>query len=156
MSKASGTEYKCDKCMDSGKIADDDDGSPWPAWSELPPGSDLAVRMGLVKPIPCPKCSPAPKISGSRRVWKRGGTEMVKKKAPLGLGYGELSTELIREIKYAIREVEAEWFEGKLSGYKPQHLSSAVIETTQNWYFKQHQELVDFAQRVKEQIKEKK
>ena len=42
--------------MDSGKIADDEAGSPWPAWSELPPGSDFAVVAGMVKPIPCPDC----------------------------------------------------------------------------------------------------
>lgn len=49
-------KYKCGTCMDSGKIANDDEKSPWPAWENLPPGSDFAVRMGLVKPIPCPKC----------------------------------------------------------------------------------------------------
>jgi hypothetical protein len=25
-------------------------------WEDLPPGSDIAVRIGLVVPIPCPDC----------------------------------------------------------------------------------------------------
>jgi hypothetical protein len=47
---------KCSKCDGCGKIANDDDQSPWTFWEQLPPGSDIAVRMGLVKPIACPKC----------------------------------------------------------------------------------------------------
>ncbi len=47
---------KCSRCDGCGKIADSDDGEPWTAWTSLPPGSDLAVRMGIVKPVPCPKC----------------------------------------------------------------------------------------------------
>ncbi len=33
-----------------------EEAEPWTAWAELPPGSDIAVRMGLVKPKPCPVC----------------------------------------------------------------------------------------------------
>lgn len=52
--------------MDSGKIANDKDGSPWTAWESLPPGSDYAVKTGLVKPIPCPECqTPRPKSKES-------------------------------------------------------------------------------------------
>ena len=47
---------KCPKCDGEGKIADSDDGEPWSAWSSLPAGSDMAVRLGLVKPIDCPMC----------------------------------------------------------------------------------------------------
>lgn len=46
----------CERCDGCGKIADSDEGEPWTAWENLPPGSDLAVQMGLVKPITCPKC----------------------------------------------------------------------------------------------------
>lgn len=52
------TKYTCDKCMDSGKVADDEGNSPWPAWENLPAGSNLAVVSGMVKPIPCPVCKP--------------------------------------------------------------------------------------------------
>lgn len=47
---------KCARCEGCGKIANDDDGSPWTAWESLPPGSDLAVRAGIVRPIQCPGC----------------------------------------------------------------------------------------------------
>jgi hypothetical protein len=47
---------ECDRCEGCGQIANDDDRSPWKYWAELPPGSDLAVRMGLVRPEPCPEC----------------------------------------------------------------------------------------------------
>jgi hypothetical protein len=46
----------CERCNGCGLIADTDDGEPWTAWADLPPGSDLAVRMGLVKPISCLEC----------------------------------------------------------------------------------------------------
>lgn len=48
---------KCMRCDGCGKIADSDDGEPWTAWEDLPPGSDIAVKMGIVKPIPCPVCT---------------------------------------------------------------------------------------------------
>ena len=47
---------KCDRCDGCGRIADSEDGEPWSVWEELPPGSDLAVKMGLVKPLTCPSC----------------------------------------------------------------------------------------------------
>lgn len=49
-------ERLCDRCEGSGQIANSDSGEPWPAWENLPPGSDVAVRLGIVKPIPCPDC----------------------------------------------------------------------------------------------------
>ncbi len=52
----SAKEEACSRCDGCGLIADSDEGEPWTAWRDLPPGSDLAVQMGLVKPIPCPKC----------------------------------------------------------------------------------------------------
>lgn len=47
---------KCDTCAGCGKIADDEDRTPWKYWLELPLGSSAAVLMGLVKPIICPSC----------------------------------------------------------------------------------------------------
>jgi hypothetical protein len=49
-------ENKCRKCDGCGQIASSEDGEPWTVWQNLPPGSDAAVRLGLVKPIPCPGC----------------------------------------------------------------------------------------------------
>lgn len=46
----------CTRCDGCGCIADSKDGEPWTAWENLPPGSDAAVRLGLVRPIPCPAC----------------------------------------------------------------------------------------------------
>lgn len=46
----------CERCDGCGKIANSKDGEAWTHWENLPPGSDLAVKVGLVKPIPCPRC----------------------------------------------------------------------------------------------------
>lgn len=50
-------EVVCRRCAGCGKIADSDDGEPWKYWQDLPPGADLAVRAGIVKPITCPACN---------------------------------------------------------------------------------------------------
>lgn len=47
----------CSRCGGYGQVADTDDEEPWTAWADLPPGSDLAVRLGVVKPKPCPSCA---------------------------------------------------------------------------------------------------
>lgn len=47
---------KCPKCEGCGKIANDDDGTQWTYWMDLPVKSAHAVIFGIVKPIPCPKC----------------------------------------------------------------------------------------------------
>ncbi len=47
---------KCNQCDGCGRIANSEDGEPWTVWQSLPPGSDLAVQMGLVQPIECPRC----------------------------------------------------------------------------------------------------
>lgn len=49
----------CDRCAGCGEIADDEDGTPWKYWVELPDGANLAARMGIVKAIPCPECKGA-------------------------------------------------------------------------------------------------
>ena len=49
-------EEDCRRCDGCGQIANSDDGEAWVIWEELPAPSNLAVQMGLVKPIPCPDC----------------------------------------------------------------------------------------------------
>lgn len=48
---------KCLKCDGCGRVGDTDDQEPWSMWESLPPGSDVAVKMGLVRPMPCPECA---------------------------------------------------------------------------------------------------
>ncbi len=50
----------CKRCDGTGRIANTDEGEPWSDWASLPPGSDLAVQLGHVKPIPCPVCQSEP------------------------------------------------------------------------------------------------
>jgi len=45
----------CTRCDGCGQI-DDGEGAPWSMWEALPPGSDTAVRLGLVSPVVCPSC----------------------------------------------------------------------------------------------------
>ena len=47
---------ECTQCRGCGKVANSDKQEAWTYWTELPPGSDLAVRTGLIKPITCPRC----------------------------------------------------------------------------------------------------
>jgi RecJ-like exonuclease len=47
---------ECTRCDGCGQIANSDDGEPWTAWTSLPAASAIAIRMGLVAPIPCPDC----------------------------------------------------------------------------------------------------
>ena len=46
----------CSYCAGCGRVATSEAHEPWSAWEELPPGSDLAVRTGLVRPVQCPVC----------------------------------------------------------------------------------------------------
>lgn len=63
------TPGACPTCWGSGKIANDDDQSPWPVWRDMEPPSNMAVTMGLVFPIKCPSCK---------------GTGMVPPEGPVG------------------------------------------------------------------------
>jgi hypothetical protein len=48
---------ECPTCLGDGRVAGGTDTrDPWPVWAALPPGSDLAVRIGIVYPVPCPTC----------------------------------------------------------------------------------------------------
>lgn len=57
----------CPRCEGCGQLADTDDREPWTAWESLPPGADLAVKAGLVKPVPCDQCD------GKKTVLRPGG-----------------------------------------------------------------------------------
>lgn len=46
----------CSACAGCGQVADTKSQEPWSYWLALPPGADVAVRMGVVRPIPCPAC----------------------------------------------------------------------------------------------------
>ena len=56
---------KCERCDGCGKIADDCVGEPWTFWASLSPESSVAIRLGLVHPIPCPVCGGTGKAEGS-------------------------------------------------------------------------------------------
>lgn len=51
-------EEPCPKCNGEKRVANTEDEEPWSAWASLPPGSDAAVKMGIVRPKPCPRCQP--------------------------------------------------------------------------------------------------
>lgn len=46
----------CPRCAGCGKIANDDEGTPWKYWMELPVQSAVAVIAGFVRPLTCPDC----------------------------------------------------------------------------------------------------
>lgn len=47
---------ECTRCAGCGKVADSEEGEAWKYWEELPFGANIAVVLGIVKPIACPKC----------------------------------------------------------------------------------------------------
>lgn len=53
----------CSKCAGCGKVANDDDQTPWKYWDDMPEESKMAIRMGIVKPVTCPKCGGSGKVS---------------------------------------------------------------------------------------------
>lgn len=59
----------CPRCEGCGQLASTPDREPWTAWENLPPGSDLAVVAGLVKPIQCDECD------GTKQVLRRAARE---------------------------------------------------------------------------------
>lgn len=46
----------CQKCLGWKHIANDDAQTSWKHWAELPPPENLAVQLGMVFPIVCPRC----------------------------------------------------------------------------------------------------
>jgi hypothetical protein len=61
------TTKVCPKCEGCRYVANDEDMSPWKRWADLPPGSDLAVRMGLVYPVKCPECEGTGRVRPERK-----------------------------------------------------------------------------------------
>lgn len=49
-------ERRCLACDGWGAVADTKEGGSWRYWAELPPGADLAVRLGIVRPVRCAAC----------------------------------------------------------------------------------------------------
>lgn len=45
----------CQRCL-GWKQVDDGGHQSWKYWANLPSPSDIAVRMGLVRPVQCPDC----------------------------------------------------------------------------------------------------
>ena len=58
------TEIECFRCLGCGKIADSEDGEPWIYWlpPHLEPPANIAVVMGIVKPVECYLCKGSGKI----------------------------------------------------------------------------------------------
>jgi len=50
------TATECPTCAGCGQIANDDDATPWKYWAELEPPANLAVVMGIVRPLTCVDC----------------------------------------------------------------------------------------------------
>lgn len=57
------TKTECTRCDGCGRLADSDDREPWSFWESLPWPSNMAVVMGLVKPIQCPDCNGRGEVS---------------------------------------------------------------------------------------------
>ena len=48
---------KCMQCDGEGFTGSDAQRAPWSFWESLPPGSDIAVRLGFVTKVVCSECS---------------------------------------------------------------------------------------------------
>lgn len=46
----------CERCLGWKHIDDGDEGISWKYWIELPAQSRIAVTLGLVRPVVCPRC----------------------------------------------------------------------------------------------------
>lgn len=53
---------KCTKCDGCGQIANDEDGTPWHVWLELPLRSSGAILAGIVRPMVCTTCEGKGKV----------------------------------------------------------------------------------------------
>lgn len=49
-------ENACKKCLGWKRVASES-GESWKYWEELPTLSRIAVDMGLVRPMVCPRCN---------------------------------------------------------------------------------------------------
>ena len=46
----------CSQCLGYKRVANTDEHESWKYWDELPASARLAVDLGIVCPIECPKC----------------------------------------------------------------------------------------------------
>lgn len=46
----------CQRCLGWKRVANSDDGESWKYWAELRPPENLAVTLGVVRPVVCPRC----------------------------------------------------------------------------------------------------
>lgn len=83
----------CAKCWGEGRIGNDHEGTPWSFWESLPPGSDLAVRLGFVRPIDCPECS-----GTGKRPAGEPSADATAPTAPAAPQLGELHGEVLDEL----------------------------------------------------------
>lgn len=51
------TTSACTTCDGCGRVANDEDMTPWSLWEAMPAASKLAINMGLVRPVTCPDCA---------------------------------------------------------------------------------------------------
>lgn len=52
----------CQRCQGCGQIANDDEGTPWTYWAEMPVANAFAVVAGIVRPMKCPDCDGVGKV----------------------------------------------------------------------------------------------
>ena len=84
----------CRKCWGCGKIATDEDESPWVVWAEMPLQSALAVTMGLVQSRECPEC---------------GGTGKREPPTPRSKVMSNLFSERLQALKWKCRGCGRAW-----------------------------------------------
>lgn len=56
------TDPNCRNCAGCGFVGSDDDHTPWKYLEELPESAKFAIRMGIIKKLPCPKCNADAKV----------------------------------------------------------------------------------------------
>lgn len=75
----------CTRCQGWKRIDNGSEGISWKYWAELPAGSDIAVKLGIVKPIECPRCKGSGQEPGEfwfarkAREWKEAARALSKR-----------------------------------------------------------------------------
>jgi hypothetical protein len=49
-------EDACELCLGWKRVDDGEEPVSWKAWAEIPPPHNIAVQLGLVRPVECPRC----------------------------------------------------------------------------------------------------
>jgi hypothetical protein len=47
---------KCTGCLGWKRVNNGDEGISWKYWAEIPAPSNIAVQLGIVRAIECPRC----------------------------------------------------------------------------------------------------